>query len=175
MPVWSSAAMLISPCSVRPSRPHWKGASAAARRSHANPHTWHEKKKKKKATICHQKSLSIFFFSQRELFPFPRRARGLIQTYSSAYLLLRLPLLSPPISSRANSELICNSRRRRNWCLILALGNRIMWVMREGRKKERKREGERQEKKRQTFWYEESFALSWLFLFFFHAEGGNPS
>ena len=125
-----------------------------------------EKKKKKKATICHQKSLSIFFFSQRELFPFPRRARGLIQTYSSAYLLLRLPLLSPPISSRANSELICNSRRRRNWCLILALGNRIMWVMREGRKKERKREGERQEKKRQTFWYEESFALSWLFLFF---------
>lgn len=45
--------------------------------------------------------------------------------------LLLLPLPSPPISSRANSKLICNSHWRRNWCLILVLGNRIIQVMRE--------------------------------------------
>lgn len=82
--------------------------------------------------------------------------------------LLRLPLLSPPISSRANSKLICNSQWQRNWCLILVLGNRIMWVMREGGQK---KETERQ-KKRETFWYEESVALSWLC---FHVGCWNPS
>lgn len=55
--------------------------------------------------------------------------------------LLHLPLLSPPISSWANSQLICNSQWQKNWCLILGLGNIIMWVMREwwGRKKRRQR------------------------------------
>lgn len=83
--------------------------------------------------------------------------------------LLRLPLLSPPISSRANSKLICNSQWQRNWCLILVLGNGIMWVMREeGQKKER----EGGKKRQRHFWYEESVALSWLC---FHVGTWNPS
>lgn len=53
----------------------------------------------------------------------------------------RLPLLSPPISSRANSKLICNSQWWRNWCLILVLGNRIMWVIREWGKREAEKDG----------------------------------
>lgn len=167
--------MLISPCSVRP--PDHTGSEPAQQHAALMQILTRDKKKNKNATICHRKSLSVFFnfLSQRALFLFPRRARGLIQTYSSAYLLLRLPLLSPPISSRANSELICNSLRRRNWCLILALGNRIMWVREEEKKKEteRKREGERQEKKDKHF--DMRNRLLHLDYFFFHTEGGNPS
>lgn len=65
---------------------------------------------------------------------------------------LRLPLLSPPIFSRANSKLICNSQWQSNWCLIFELGNRIMrqWEM-EGRKKRQRG------RKRETSFYNDFF------------------
>lgn len=71
-------------------------------------------------------------------------------------LSLLLPLPSPPISSRANSKLICNSHWRRNWCLILVLGNRIIQLMREWWKKIRGRERGR---KKGQFYMKNYFVL----------------
>lgn len=75
----------------------------------------------------------------------PLRVRANSYILISLSLLL-LPLMSPPIPFRANSKLICKSQRQRNWCLIFELGNRIMWVMRKGWRKNY-REGERQKRR----------------------------
>lgn len=80
------------------------------------------------------------------------------------FSLLLLPLPSPPISSRANSKLICNSHWQRNRCLILVLGNRIIQVMREWWKKIR--QGEKWGWGGVTGWNEEllclAFVITWI-------------
>lgn len=82
----------------------------------------------------------------------PLRVRANSYILISLSLLL-LPLMSPPIPFRANSKLICKSQRQRNWCLIFELGNRIMWVMRKGWKKDY-RQGERQKRRQLDIKYE---------------------
>lgn len=124
-------------------QPHWRKADTA-HCSDTSCHSW-----LKNELICHRNShiSPVLFHSLCE-----KRANSDILIILS----LLLPLPSPPISSRANSKLICNSHWWRNWCLILVLGNRIIQLMREWWKKIRGRERSR---KKGRFYMKNYFIL----------------
>lgn len=126
-------------CSARPQQ-LWNVTNTACC-SDANRHSWHEN-----VAICPWKP---FRFPRVACFPLWARTNSNILVSLSLH---HLPLLSPPISSRANSKLICNSQWQRNWCLILALGNGIMWEIRNWKIKRRGRA--------------EKNILKWGFVFF---------